>query len=104
VERWADEDAAAQVGDRALTARALARAGLARAAARRATPALALPAVDGDLVDRTRALLTAPAPRRPLLAGLVAGLVVVAGAAVLVTAHGTEDRLETAQSVYAAQL
>jgi len=32
-ERWADEDAAAEVGDRALAARALARAGLARALA-----------------------------------------------------------------------
>ena len=57
VERWADEVAAAEVGDRQVTARALARAGLARAAAARHAPALALPAVDGDLVDRTRALL-----------------------------------------------
>jgi len=103
VERWADEVAAVEVGDRPLAARALVRAGLARAAAQRTAPALALSGVDGDLVDRTRALLTAPAPRRPLLAGLVAALVVLTGAAVLVTAHGTEDRFEAAQTVYAAQ-
>jgi Zn-dependent protease with chaperone function len=104
VERWADEVAAAQVGDRSLTARALARAGLARAAARRPAPqlSLALPGVEGDLVERTRAMLTPPARRRPLLAGIVAALVLTSGAAVLVTASGTEDRFETAQTVYAA--
>src|SRR3954447_2732458 len=45
VERWADEVAAAEVGDRALAARALARAGLARSVARQRSavrsPALA---------------------------------------------------------------
>jgi hypothetical protein len=103
VERWADEAAAEQVGDRHLTARALAHAALARAAAGRTAPGpvLALPGVEGDLVERTRALLAAPARRRPLLAGAVAGLILLTGAAATVTAHSTEDRFETAQIAYA---
>ncbi len=79
VERWADEHAAAVVGDRALVARALARAALAKqgepeqggrrqdAAGR--GPRLA--ATGGPVPRRIRALLAAPpAPRRlPLVAG-----------------------------------
>jgi len=103
VERWADEVAAAQVGDRRLAARALARAGLARAAACRpaSAPAPALAAVEGDLVVRTQALLAPPRPPRPLLAAALAGLILVTGVATTVTARGTEDRFETAQTVYA---
>src|ERR1019366_3181879 len=65
-ERWADEDAAAEVGDRALAARALARAGLARALASpglRMAPLTTLPAVDSGVAHRALALL-APRPRR----------------------------------------
>ena len=103
VERWADEVAAAQVGDRRLAARALARAGLARAAAGRLRPepALALPGVGGDLVERTQALLAPAARRRPVLAGAVAALILLTTAAGTVAAGGTEDRFETAQSAYA---
>lgn len=103
VERWADEVAAEQVGDRHLTARALAHAALARAAAGRTAPGpvLALPGVEGDLVERTRALLAAPARRRPLLAAAIAGLILLTGAAATVTARSTEDRFETAQIAYA---
>lgn len=103
VERWADEFAAAQVGDRRLAARALARAGLARAAACReaSAPLPALPGVEGDLVVRTRALLSPPRRRRPVLAAAVTGLILLTGVATTVTARGTEDRFETAQTVYA---
>jgi hypothetical protein len=100
VERWADEVAAVEVGDRRLAARALARAGLARAAAGRREPAVALAGVGGDVVERTRALLAPPTRRRPLLAGAVAALVLVTGVAVSVTARSTEDRFEAAQSMY----
>ncbi len=55
VERWADEDAAAAVGDRTLTARALARASLARhtAAQPAPTPAVALRMAGGAATART---------------------------------------------------
>ena len=101
VERDADEVAAAEVGDRRLAARALARAGLARAAARRdALPAAALAGADGAVADRARALLAGPPPQRRVLAGVVAGLVLATGTAVLVTGVQTEDRFEAAQSAY----
>lgn len=102
VERWADEVAAAQVGDRALAARALARAGLARAGARRTSPVagVALAGVDGSVADRARALL-APAPRtRRALTGAVVVAMLATIAAALVTSRDTEARFEAAESAY----
>jgi len=102
VERDADEVAAAEVGDRELAARALARAGLARAAARRATTLeAALAGADTAVADRARALLAGPPPRRRVLAGMLAALMVATGVAVLVTGADTEARFEAAQSAYA---
>jgi Peptidase family M48 len=102
VERDADEIAAAEVGDRALAARALARAGLARAAARRATaPQVALAGADAAVAERARALLAGPPPRRRVLAGMLAALMLATGAAVLVTGADTEARFEAAQHAYA---
>jgi Zn-dependent protease with chaperone function len=101
VERDADEIAATEVGDRALAARALARAGLARAAARReATPAAALAGADAAIADRARALLAGPPPRRRVLAGVVAALMLASGIAVLVTGVNTEARFEAAQHAW----
>jgi Zn-dependent protease with chaperone function len=101
VEREADEVAAVEVGDRALAARALARAGLARAAARRdAALAAALAGADAAVADRARALLAGPPPRRRVLAGAVAALMLATGVAVLVTGMDTEARFEAAQSAY----
>jgi Zn-dependent protease with chaperone function len=101
VEREADEVAAVEVGDRALAARALARAGLARAAARRdAALAAALAGADAAVADRARALLAGPPPRRRVLAGAVAALMLATGIAVLVTGMDTEARFEAAQSAY----
>ncbi|GAA2642786.1 M56 family metallopeptidase [Paractinoplanes durhamensis] len=67
VERWADEYAAAEVGDRDLTAQAVARAALGTVPT---WPALG---IDGGVaVRRVRALAEpAPSPRRGRLAGLV---------------------------------
>jgi Zn-dependent protease with chaperone function len=102
VERDADELAAAEVGDRALTARALARAGLARTTARReATLAAALAGADGAVADRARALLAGPPPRRRILACGIAGLMLATGVAVLVTGADTEALFEAAQHAYA---
>lgn len=103
VERDADEVAATEVGDRLLTARALARAGLARTAARRgATLAAALAGADSAVADRARALLGGPPPRRRALAGLMAGLMLATGIAVLVTGMQTEARFEAAQFAYSS--
>jgi hypothetical protein len=67
VERWADEDAAAAVGDRELTARAVARAALGTL---RPGPAPALGMHGGPAVHRVRALgEPAPARRRRRLFG-----------------------------------
>lgn len=102
-ERWADEDAASEVGDRPLAARALARAGLARALAfpgRRLAPRTPLAAVDSGVVRRAFALLAPPPRRRPWLAAAVAVVVLAPLAASAVTAHDTEHRFELAQAAY----
>ena len=67
LERWADEEAAEAVNDRALVARAIARVALAR-------PTQTLPypgAANFHVVERVRALLSPP-PSKNLLAGPVA--------------------------------
>ncbi|NMO53719.1 M48 family metalloprotease [Actinoplanes sp. TBRC 11911] len=58
VERWADEDAAAEVGDRGVAARAVARAALAASG----SPASAALGIDGGVVVRRVQALTQPAP------------------------------------------
>lgn len=86
VERWADEEAAAGLGDRDLVARAVARAALATAGDRAPAPALGMHG--GVIVRRVRALQgPPPAAARwqlPLLAG-------VALAALLLEATATVD-------------
>jgi hypothetical protein len=88
VERWADEDAAAVVGDRELTARAVARAALATVAK---GPQAALGMHGGTAVHRVRALIEpSPAPRSRRLLGpllLAAGCL---AAAVVATAEFVE--------------
>jgi len=81
VERWADEDAAADVGDRGLTARAVARAALATAGSGSAT---VLGIDGGPAVRRVRALAQpAPAPLRARLIGpLLLGTAIVAVAGI----------------------
>ncbi len=79
-ERWADEDAASQVGDRMIVARALARAALHTSAA--PTPAGTVAGTGGPLVSRVEAMF-APPPRRRLapacvLVGLLALSIITA--------------------------
>lgn len=103
VERWADEAAATDVGDRHLVARALARAGLAQAAAPvpASSPAGALRGAHDGVAARARALLTDPPRPRRALAGALLTLVAVTAGATALTAHDTEHRFEHAQAIYA---
>lgn len=105
-ERWADEEAAAEVQDRMLTARALAKAALARTAYRRpgGEPLpLAMSATENGVAERALAL-TRPRPRsRPRLASAVLGLAVASLCAAVWMAHTTETEFEQAHAAYLAQ-
>ena len=94
LERWADEEAAVRVGDRAVVARAVGRAALATSA-NRSRPALA--ATGGAVPQRVRALLAPPPPRRalPFVAG--AALLVVCCGSLADAATDSEQMIETAQ-------
>jgi Zn-dependent protease with chaperone function len=116
VERWADERAAAQAGDRTLAARAIARAALATSAAPpsrdAAMTALGLITQEGEprsdlhradlhragQVPRRVAALLAPPPRlRLLLLAASIVLVAVSGAAALEAARNLHHLIELAQ-------
>jgi Zn-dependent protease with chaperone function len=98
VERWADEDAAAEVGDRTLVARALARAGLARAG--RAAGGATLAAADARVAERARMLLDPP-PRSRLVETLLPAAVAAASAtAAVVVMLRLRDLVEVAELLY----
>lgn len=80
MERSADEDAAAQVGDRRLVARTIARVSLLRKHAAATAIGLAVPAGGGDIPARVHALLKPASPRGRLAA--IALLVFLTGALV----------------------
>jgi Zn-dependent protease with chaperone function len=105
VERWADEDAAAAVGDRALAARALARAAVATTGSQRSrTTRVAALAVTGSTVTvRARALLAPPPRPRRVLAAAILGCVLAAGAGAFVVEHSAEHTFERAGSVTSAR-
>ncbi|MGC9665240.1 M48 family metalloprotease [Planosporangium sp. 12N6] len=94
-ERWADEDAAATVGDRRLTARTLARIALLTRDADRTGP-VALAATGGDVPDRVRALLVPPPPSRPASIAVVTALLLVLSAATLMVQHRGEELFDGA--------
>ncbi|MCW2540188.1 MAG: peptidase Ste24p [Frankiales bacterium] len=99
VERWADEVAARDVGDRALAARGLARAALACSTGQPMTRA-ALGISDGDVVLRVRALLSAPPTQRRQLAALLALVVPLCWLAAAVVAIRTHGLIELAEHAY----
>ena len=78
-ERWADEEAATEIGDRRLVARAVVRAALAQGRAVSPQPALASLGVPA----RVEALLAGPAARPWRLEVLVVGVVGIGSAAVV---------------------
>lgn len=99
IERWADEDAAASVGDRRLVARSLARAARATTSSTR-RPVTALGMDSDDVVGRARALLQpAPTPRR-FIAVAVLTLIAVCTVSVPIVARSTEVRFERAQATW----
>ncbi|MFG2136120.1 M56 family metallopeptidase [Streptomyces sp. NPDC048650] len=105
LERWADETAAARVGDRRLTARAIGRAALA--GPRPATPHrpdATLAATAGPVPRRVAALLSPgrPAPRsraggRRLVAAALLACVAFSAAGALDAAQDLHRTVETAQ-------
>jgi Zn-dependent protease with chaperone function len=90
LERWADEEAAAQVGSRQTVARAVGRAALAASSHAARTPALAV--TGGAVPQRVQALLAPPPPRRafPLVAGALLLVLCCAG---LVNAASDSDQM-----------
>lgn len=100
-ERWADEDAAREAGDRHLTGRALARAALTT---RHAPPSPAGAALlcfhRGGVPDRVRSLLAEPPRLHPLAAGVLAGLLVASLVAVNAARGDTEHLFEQAMRAH----
>jgi hypothetical protein len=97
-ERWADEEAALEVGDRRLTARALARVGLL--IGRSTDGQLRLSLAQHAVTARVSALLDEPPRRRPILSlGMIALLGVGLIAAVFVEKQ-TEHVFELAGHAY----
>ncbi len=95
VERWADEDAAAAIGDRRAAARALARTALLTRNPDLAGR-LALAATGGDVPARVRALMAAPPRRRPACVAVLAALLMVLSAATVMVQHRGEQLFEHA--------
>ncbi|MFB7231665.1 M56 family metallopeptidase [Streptomyces fimicarius] len=101
LERWADEDAAAVVGDRRVAAAAIARAALAGTSHGRVTGYPLLSATSGPVPRRVEALLLPEpvAPRggvRRTGATALAATVVVAAVAALALAYGLHEYVEYA--------
>lgn len=93
VERWADEDAAITVGDRAAAARALARTALL---IHNPAAAAGLGATGGEVPARVRALMRPPPPPRPATVAAMAVLLLVLSAATVVVQHRGEQLFEHA--------
>jgi beta-lactamase regulating signal transducer with metallopeptidase domain len=72
VERWADEDAAHEIGDRATVASAIARAALASQSA----PQFGLAIADSGVVERVQIMLAGPSRPSPLIEALLGGVIV----------------------------
>ncbi|WP_103343833.1 M56 family metallopeptidase [Amycolatopsis sp. CA-126428] len=103
LERWADETAAARVGDRGLVARAVAKAALAGHAPH---GGFALAATGGPVPRRVSALLAAPATTGPLAimgSALVLGLTVLSAQSALDGAADLHDGIEIAQAAAPGQ-
>jgi hypothetical protein len=90
VERWADEDAATDVGDRRVVARAVARASLLHKRGLAFATAVVLAATGGNMPLRVRALLETR-PRRNAFAAAMLVLIALGGAAALMAMQRSCD-------------
>ena len=95
VERWADEIAAREVGDRVLVAHAVAAAALAH----RPAPRGALAAAGANVLDRVRVLLTPKPRRQPVAAALSAVGAAACWVAALLLADHLDELLELAHRI-----
>jgi peptidase M48-like protein len=95
VERWADEDTAAVVGDRTLVARALVRAALAGATRKRA-PHGTLAHTASDVGQRVAALMQAPPRPRWIIAVATLALLLATAAAPIYAADSFDNLLNSA--------
>ena len=94
VERWADERAAAEIGDRKLVARALARAALRTHAQAGASAGLGV--ADGQMTRRVNALLVPPPRRRLAPVIVLVGLLAIVGATTLSVEANTDHLFDRA--------
>jgi hypothetical protein len=97
-ERWADEDAAAEVGDRREVATALARVALMGS---RPAPGLRLALAAQAVPARVAAMLARPPRARPLLILALAAIPLIGALAVLDLLEQTDRVLDVAARVYA---
>ena len=97
-ERWADEDAAAEVGDRRHVATALARVALL---GRAPAPGLRLALAAQAVPARVSAMLAQPPRARPLLIAAIAAIPLIGALAVLVLLEQTDRVFDLAARVYA---
>lgn len=95
-ERWADEDAAATVGDRGVLATAIGRAALSAAAVPAPLPSMA----SAHVAARVRALLAPPPPRRPALSFAVGLALTATAVSAFDSAHEAEDFFDTARAAW----
>lgn len=98
-ERWADEDAAAQIGDRRAVASALARAALLG----HRPPAAAAPllaAASHAVSGRVEALLGRPPRPRPVLSAALVALLLAAAVCALIVAQNADHLFDVAGDAY----
>ncbi len=103
VERWADEDTAAAIGDRTLVARALVRAALA-GASRNRTPGGALAHTAGDVGERVAALMQAPPRPRWAIAVATSALLIATAVAPVYAADSFDNLLNSAARLPASAI
>jgi Zn-dependent protease with chaperone function len=95
LERWADEAAAAEVGDRHLTARCVAKAALASTDYQRS--ALSLGIALGAVTERVQALLAPPRPSSWIPTLWLAAIATIGAAALLDAGRALDSLLDLAQ-------
>ncbi|HEY2792302.1 MAG TPA: M48 family metalloprotease [Micromonosporaceae bacterium] len=97
VERWADEDAATDVGDRRVVARAVARASLLHKRGLAFATAVALAATGGNMPLRVRALLETRPRRNAFAAGMLVLMALGAVAAVMAMQRCSDALFDASQ-------